>query len=916
MKDHNQIQRKNQNHDPKLDLLFANFGFTKLTEIQKKAVPIILQKKDCLIIAPTGSGKTECSVIPIFSLVRNSKKLGKIKVLYITPLRALNRDVFRRISKYAHDSDLSIEIRHGDTTQLAKRKITENPPDVLITTPETLVILLTQIKILNALSELEWIIIDEIHELLGSERGSQLSLSIERLQLNSKYPLTKIGLSATVGNFEEVGKFVVGTKRKCQIIRDISVRKYDVEVKFVDGTISDVADKIIEFVKELNLDSPILLFTNTRGEAEFLASIMKEKSDINIELHHGSLSKEVREDTEMTLREGKRGIVVCTSSLELGLDIGSIELVIHYGSPRQVSKLIQRIGRSRHNRDTSAKGLIITNNSDDEYEARAILDLIKQGSIEEQKIHDGSLDVLAHHLVGMTMQLGEISVNMVLETIRNAYPFRNLHLEDLVNVLDLLDSNYLIFFDKTKMSFFKKGRSFKYYFENLSTIPDILKFKVFDSVGKKIIGSLDQKFVGDFGDSGNIFVLKGLQWRILNVDEKSLSVNVEPFRVGGINVPYWEGETIPIDYNTAIKVGVFRNKVKNGSLKLINQTIEKLNFDAIPDEKNIVIESNRSQGSIVLHSCFGTKINSTLSTLLSSMLSAMSGSMVDSRSDGYRIALSSNSRISEKLFFEFIKEDYDLYSIITTSLAGTHNVNWKTWCVAKKFGIVGRGSIYEKKSARFLYERYFKTPLVKEALRELFHDKYDIKNTDKILKKIQSNEISIKWLEIDKFSKLAEPILDHTVKYYSSPANLDKGIIDLVKARLAKTKHRLICARCGKWERVVETNEVQNTLICPYCKTKQITSTFYSDYDLPKIIRKKYEGKKLSPDEKHKFDRAWKIASLIENFGKIAITVISGYGVGADTAARILRNMVDDEYLFKQIYEAERQYVVTRGFWD
>jgi ATP-dependent Lhr-like helicase len=914
MKD--QIQQKNQHEDSKLDLLFANFGFTKLTEIQKKAVPIILQKKDCLIIAPTGSGKTECSVIPVFFLVNKSKKLGKIKVLYITPLRALNRDVFRRISRYAHESDLSIEIRHGDTTQVDKRKITENPPDVLITTPETLVILLTQIKMLNALSELEWIIIDEVHELLASERGSQLSLSIERLQLNSNHPLTKIGLSATVGNFEEVGKFVVGTKRKCQIIRDFSVRKYDVEVKFVDGTISDVADQIIEYVIELNLDSPILLFTNTRGEAEFLASIMKEKSDISIELHHGSLSKEVREDTELTLRKGKRGIVVCTSSLELGLDIGSIELVIHYGSPRQVSKLIQRIGRSRHNRDTSAKGLIITNNSDDEYEARAILDLIKQGSIEEQKIHDGSLDVLAHHLVGMAMQLGEISVNMALETIRNAYPFRNLHLEDLVNVLELLDSNYLIFFDKTKMTFFKKGRSFKYYFENLSTIPDILKFKVFDSVGKKIIGSLDQKFVGDFGDSGNIFVLKGSQWRILNVDEKSLSVNVEPFRGGSINVPYWEGETIPIDYNTAIKVGVFRNKVKSGSLKLINQTIEKLNFETIPDEKNIVIESNRSQGSIVLHSCFGTKINSTLSTLLSSMLSAMLGSLVDSRSDGYRIVLSSNSRISEKLFLEFIKEEYNLYSIITTSLAGTYNVNWKTWCVAKKFGVVGRGSIYEKKSARFLYERYFKTPLVKEALRELFHDKYDIQNTDKILKKIRSNEILIKWLEIDKFSKLAEPILDHTVKYYSSPANLDKGIIDLVKVRLAKTKHRLICARCGKWERVVETNEVQNTLICPYCKTKQITSTFYSDYDLPKIIRKKHEGKKLSPDEKHKFDRAWKVASLIENFGKIAITVISGYGIGADTAARILRNMVDDEYLFKQIYEAERQYVVTRGFWD
>ena len=898
-----------------LNSLFSNFGFTNLTEIQKKASPTILQKKDCLVIAPTGSGKTECSVIPIFSLVKNSKKIGKIKVLYVTPLRALNRDVFRRITKYAHNCNLSIEIRHGDTTQTARRKITENPPDILITTPETLVILLTQIKMLNALSDLEWIIIDEVHELLGSERGSQLSLSIERLQLNSQFPLTKIGLSATVGNFEEAAKFVVGTKRKCEIIRDSSVREYDVEVKYVEGTISDVAEKIIEYVKDLDLNSPILLFTNTRGEAEFMASILKEKSSINIELHHGSLSKEVREDTETSLREGKRGIVVCTSSLELGLDIGSVELVIHYGSPRQVSKLVQRIGRSRHNRNASAKGLIITNTSDDEFEAKAILERIKEGSIEPQKIHEGSLDVLAHHLVGLTMQLGEISVDTAFKTLKQAYPFRNLTLEDLVSVLDLLDSNYLIFFDRTKMNFRKKGGAFKYYFENLSTIPDILKFKVFDSVGKKIIGSLDQRFVGDFGDSGNIFVLKGSQWRILNVDEKSFTVNVEPFRGGGITVPYWEGESIPIDFRTANKVGQFRTKVKSGSLKLINHTIEKLSFDYIPNENTILVESSRSQGSIVIHSCFGTKINSTLATVLSSILSSILGFLVDSRSDGYRIVLSSRSRISEKMFLEVLKDDYDLSSMVSASLKGTHNVNWRTWCVAKKFGVVRRGAIYEKKSARFLYERYSKTPLVKEALRELFHDKYDLQNTDKILKKIRENLILVKWIEVDQFSKLAEPILDHTTKYYSSPVNLDKGILDLVKARLAKTKHRLVCARCGKWERVTETNEV-NSLICPYCKSRQITATFYSDYDLPKIIRKKHQGKKLTSDEKKKFDRAWKVASLIENFGKLAITVLSGYGVGADTAARILRNMVDEEIIFKQIYEAERQYVVTRGFWD
>jgi len=907
---------KKQLLDPKLTTKFHSLGFKKLTDIQKKAIPIIFQKKDSIIIAPTGSGKTECSIIPIFSHLKKSKKEGKVKALYLTPLRALNRDVFRRIIRYAENDGLTIQIRHGDTPQNIRKKITNSPPDVLITTPETLVILLTQRKMLDALSELEWIVIDEVHELLGNERGSQLSLSLERLQINSRKEITRIGLSATIGNAKESAKFVVGTKRKCSVIRDASIRKYDVDVKYIDGTISDVAAFIAEHVTKLNLNSPILLFTNTRGESEFLASILKEKSNINIELHHGSLSREVREETEYQLREGKSGIVVCTSSLELGLDIGSIELVIQYGSPRQVSKLIQRIGRSKHSRSSSAKGIIVTNNSDDEFEAKAILERIKEGSIEEQKIHDGSLDVLAHHLVGLTIQLGIVSVKYAFEIVKKAYSFRNLTLDVFCDVLELLDANYLLFFNREKMNFGKKGRTYRYYFENLSTIPNILKFKVFDSVGKKIIGTLDQRFVGDFGDSGNVFVLRGLQWRILNVDEKSFKVNVEPFRSGGVTVPYWEGENIPVDYRTARKVGSFRTKAKQGSISILNKTISNLKLDSIPNEKTIVIESSKSQGMVVLHACFGTKINSTFSTLLSSMLSAKLGFLVESRSDAYRIVLSSNARISEKQLTDVLTDDYELHSIVTASITGTHNVNWRTWCVAKKFGVVGRGSIYERKAARFIYERYSKTPLVKEALRELFHDKYDLKNTEILLKKIRDDNIKVHWFEVDKFSKLAEPILDHTTKYYSSPANIDKGILDLVKTRLLKTKHRLICARCGKWERVIVTNEVKDPLLCPYCKGRQITSTFYSDYDLQKIIQKKHQGKKISKEENHRFNRAWKVSSLLENFGKTALIVLSGYGVGADTAARILRNMVNDEVLYKQIYEAERQYVMTRGFWD
>ena len=902
--------------DSNLITKFHSLGFDQLTQIQKKASPIIFQKKDTLVIAPTGSGKTECSVIPIFSHLKLSKKLGKIKAIYVTPLRALNRDVFRRIVRYAENDGLTIEIRHGDTSQSDRKKIRDSPPDVLITTPETLVILLTQKKMLDALSELEWIVIDEVHELLGNERGAQLSLSLERLQLNSQSEITRIGLSATIGNPEESGKFVVGTKRKLKIIQDKSIRKYEVDVKYIEGTISDVADFISEYVTKQDLNSPVLLFTNTRGESEFLASILKEKSPLNIELHHGSLSRQVREETENSLREGKKGIVVCTSSLELGLDIGSIELVIHYGSPRQVSKLIQRIGRSRHSKGSSAKGLVVTNTADDEFEANAILERIKEGSIEEQKIHEGSLDVLAHHLVGLTIQLGQVSTDHAFEIFKKAYPFRNLTLDEFYSVIDLMDSNYLLFFDRENMILRKRGRTFRYYFENLSTIPDILKFKVFDSVGKKIIGTLDQRFVGDFGDSGNVFVLRGSQWRILNVDEKSFKVNVEPFRSGGITVPYWEGENIPVDYKTANKVGTFRSKVKTGKISLTNKIISKFDLDSIPDEKTIVVESLRTQSIVVLHACFGSKINATLSTLLSSMLSAKLGFIVESRSDAYRIVLSSKSKISEKFLIDVLRDHYDLNEIVTASLTGTHNVNWRTWCVAKKFGVVGRGAIYERKSARFLYERYSKTPLVKEALRELYHDKYDLKNTDNLLKNIRNDKITIKWFDVLQLSKMAEPILDHTTKYYSSPSNIDKGILDLVKTRLLKTKHRLLCVRCGKWEKVVQTNDVKGVIICPYCKGRQITSTYYSDYDLQKIIQKKHAGKKISTDENHKFKRAWKVSSLIENFGKTAIIVLSGFGVGADTGARILRNMVGEDLLYKQIYEAERQYVMTRGFWD
>jgi len=913
-------KKNNKILDSTISKKFKSIGFEDLTEIQKEAIPEILAEKNCLIIAPTGSGKTECATIPIFSKLKTRKVSNKIKALYITPLRALNRDVFKRIINYAENEKLKIEIRHGDTSQANRKRIADNPPDILITTPETLVNLLSQKKHLDALSDLEWVVIDEVHELLASERGSQLCLSLERLQLKSKNQIHRIGLSATVGNPEQAGRFLVGTDRKFQLIHDTSLRNYDVDVVFVDGIMDDVAVKIIEYIKKEQITSPVLLFTNSRGESERLSSILKQKTSINVELHHGSLSRQVREETEDMLRDGKSGIVVCTSSLELGLDIGSVELVIHYGSPRQVSKFMQRIGRSKHDRGDSARGLIITENADDEFEIQAIIERIKEGSIEEQKIHHGSLDVLAHHLVGLSMQVGNVPIEAALKLTKLAYPFRDISLDEFFDVLEILALRKLIIFNDDKTEY-KKNTAFfatKYHFQNLSTIPDILKFKVVDTIENKFIGTLDQRFVGDL-DKDQIFVLRGSQWRVLNIDEKSFKINVLPIRSSQeIPVPKWEGVNIPVDFKTANKVGTFRTKVRNGSLKMMNNIITNLDFPKVPDEKTIVVESHRlpQKSVLILHSCFGTKINSTLKVILETLLDASLASRVKSSSDAYRILLSVESRFTKKHITDVFLSDFDINEIMSVALKGKNDITWKTFCVGKKFGFYDRSDVYVKNEIRYDFERNIDTPLVKEAFRELFHEKFDLEGAQRIIDLIKENKIQVEWVDVEKFSKLAEPVLDQTVMSYTNPANIDKEMLLKVKTRLMQTKQRLICVRCGLWQQVMTPNET-HPLRCKYCKGQQITCTYEYDHELVKIIQKKHQGKKLTSDENKNFQKAWKVSSLLSSFGKTALIVMAAYGVGPDTGARILKNRVegDDDYLIKQIIIAEKTYTLTRGFW-
>jgi ATP-dependent helicase Lhr and Lhr-like helicase len=876
-----------------------------------------------LLIAPTGSGKTEAAVIPVFYILSNTKlpdvPRGKIQLIYVTPLRSLNNDVLRRIMKYAQSEHLQIQIRHGDTNTITRKRILENPPDILITTPESLGVILTSQKMIYALQNLEWVIIDEVHELVSSERGAHLSLSLERLQSISSKTIIRIGLSATLGSLTEACKFVSGMKRKCATLIDNTMREYDIDLKFVDGSLNKVAQFVVEYIKRNNITGSILLFTNTRDEAEYIGAILKNRDDIIVDVHHGSLSKDMREETENRLRSGSAGIVVCTSSLELGLDIGSVQLVIHYGSPRQVSKLIQRIGRSRHKQDRSAKGLIVVNNPDDEIEALAITRRMKRYSIERQLIHREPLDVLAHHLVGLSIQTkASVIIDSVFNLVTKAYPLSTVSYSNIISCIEVLHNHGIIKYDQRAQSYRRTIKAYKYYFDNLSMIPDVLKFEVVDVINNRRIGSLDQEFVGDYGEKGNIFILKGSQWRIVSVDERRMRVNVEPLRGAAINVPYWTGEMIPVDYDTAKEVGNVRNQAAKKAVKLstpvIDKTFELLH--TIPDASNIVVESSIATNVIVIHSTFGTKVNNTIASLLSTILSSQLGYSVETRADPYRIVLTSTARIGKGLLESCFGDTFDLETILITSMTGTHNVNWKVWMVAKRFGIINKQAIYDKKVARLIYDRYAKTPISIESIRELIHDKYDVERTYEVFEMFRKKNIKLHWREINEFSPLAKPILEHSAKFSANPLSIEKGVIELIKERLEKTYHRLICIRCGKWERSMQTKEISDKIFCPLCRSRLVTSTSYFDNDLGKIIIKRLSGTKLSTEETHKFDRAWKVASLINNFGKKALVVLAGYGIGADTAARILRNYIDDEEIYRAIYEAERQYVMTRGFWN
>lgn len=883
--------------------------YEDLFNYQKQTIDKIKKGRNLLIIAPTGFGKTLAAMLPVFDCLLSLKGGEGIKALYITPLRALNRDICERLVWWGSKLDLDVQIRHGDTSQKQRTQQSKNPPDILITTPEMLQAIITGKNLRKALCGLKFVVIDEIHELAEDKRGVQLSICLERLGKLSKFQ--RIGLSATIGNPEEVLKFLVGAG-KGEIIKIGEKKEYEIKLLTPSGqekslssklfVSNDVASCIKRIQKAVEKANSTLLFVNTREAAEFLGSRFKMLK-MPVGIHHSSLSRKTRMDAEKGLKSKEIKSLICTSSMELGIDIGSIDFVVQWSSPRQVTRLVQRIGRSGHARKRVSKGILFALNLNDWLESKAIISRFYKNWIEPINVIKNSLDVLCHQVIGICMDFGEVSEEFIFNIVKNSYSYQNLGIQELEELLGFMEQINLI--RKTGKTIRKTRRGLLYYFENLSTIPDERSFLIIDSQNNEKIGILHEGFVIE-NDPGTVFICRGEPWRITEVKENKVFVVRDEF-YGAI--PSWRGELIPVPFEIAQEVGKLRKIIENPVL------LEQKNHK-IPDEKTIFIEKLKEE--VIIHACFGTKVNNTLGKLLGALISQKIGASVGIRTNAYSIIL----KISHLIDLNYIKNLIEetnidwVDDIIKKILINSSEFSWHFSQIAKKMGIIKKNSEIKKYKIKKLIKIYENSPVVKETINKFLNKKLDIKKLKEILLKIKKNKIKISITKKINVSPLGKISLENLSGGYLKSKKPIKEIINLVINRLNNKKYGFICLNCGKNLGIFTVKFIKKDFKCPSCRAKFIGFVPERRISELNLIKKAKNPENLSEEEKNIINKIIQTGNLFLACGNLAPFVMAGKGIGPTVGFRILSKIyATEEDLIKEIIKEERKFLRTHMFW-
>ncbi|MHA2360638.1 MAG: DEAD/DEAH box helicase [Candidatus Thorarchaeota archaeon] len=937
-----------------IEHFIAKQGMSIPTPIQEKAIPTILESDyHTLLLSPTGSGKTEAALLPLLFKLSEKKALGELfgfYILYMTPLRALNRDVFKRIEALCDHLDLTVAVRHGDTTQYARRKQALKPPNLLVTTPETLQAILPGKRLRYHLMTVFAVVVDEIHELADSKRGTQLSLGLERLERIASSSIQRIGLSATVGNPDEVASLLGGVGRSVKTLwagydsREMNLR---VEMPIPDKTHTELGRRIsypphstarLEHIIDLvNSHTSTLVFTNTRSFAEILGSkMMALKPSYEFDVHHGSLSKDVRLDAEDRLKRGISRAIIATSSLELGIDIGQADLVIQYSSPREVARALQRTGRAGHGVGQVSEGVIMTTvNLDDVTESGVILRRARANKVEDAKIPRKSWDVLCQQISGVLLDSKEMNKTDLLQFVSTAYPFRETTEEELDSILDFMAGRSIIKRDGEKILQYKRTRVF--YYDHLSTIPDVRQVKAVDLATRTSIGVLDEDYVLQNVEPGSVFVIRGRPWNVVTIDEESGEVLCAPAAGTEIEAPRWIGEMIPVPYNVATEVAKvwkmvaddetdnagallskeygISNIAQEHVISIVHAAADVLGM--IPTQSSIVIEDFES--GLVIHAPFGTKVNESLGIVIAALLTTRTGSEVGVERDPYRILLTSNKRIDPNQVADVLGE-YDgkqISSILRLAVKRTQSFGSRFVHVARRMDVIRRDAKLREIPVRRLIKSFQETPVFEEAMREVLEDKLDEKRVIEIFEGASSGKLTVHIVKADKPSALARLIVEEKTRFEVMGEITDENeVLRMVEDRLMSKKFRLICLGNGDWNSVRTVSTLDDEISCPVCGSKVIAALFPTDKDFTKIVNKRVSGKKLTREEEKQYRAGTLIAGLVSRYGKRALLVLAGRGIGATNASRILHpGLTDRQSLLRAVAKAEMEYARTRPFW-
>jgi ATP-dependent helicase Lhr and Lhr-like helicase len=540
--------------------------FDAPTPAQERGWPAIASGKHTLIQAPTGSGKTLAAFL--WALDQATPGAGT-QVLYVSPLKALNYDVERNLRGplAGIGSQLSVAVRTGDTPAKERAALLRHPPDILITTPESLFLMLTS-RARETFANVRVVIVDEVHAVAGSKRGAHLALSLERLDRLTAEPAQRIGLSATQRPMEEIGRFVSGN-RPIQLVDAGRAKQLDVRVVVPlddmrePGEGSSIWPSIYPALLELVEEHrSTILFVNNRRLAERLALRLNELAEREIaRAHHGSLAREQRIEVEELLKKGEIPVLVATSSLELGIDMGAVDLVIQVESPKSVARGLQRIGRAGHRVDEPSKGRIFPKFRADLLESAVVVQRMREGLIEETKVVQNPLDVLAQQVVAIAAE-EEIAVDDLYELVRLAYPFRELSRQQLENVLDMLAGRYpseefaelrpRITWDRVRGVLRGREGARRLAVTNAGTIPDRGLFGVYLVEGGGRVGELDEEMVYE-ARAGQTFLLGASTWRIEEITRDRVLVSPAP-GIPGL-VPFWKGEGVGRPYELGEAIG-------------------------------------------------------------------------------------------------------------------------------------------------------------------------------------------------------------------------------------------------------------------------------------------------------------------------------------------------------------------------